>query len=540
MIRFFVFVVAATIFSLRPCTAQMNAKQAEKKEEDKKSKREAFFENERPKTILETTIDEKQYQVGPGDELLISVLGQVNEFFRIPISPEGKVVVPSVSVIDVKELLLIEAKKKIITEIRKVYPTVDVSVDIVALRQFRIHVTGAVTKSGAVTVSGVDRVSYAIEQAEQSVGSMRNIVVKNQNGRTKRADLIRKRNTGSLEADPFLSEGDVIYVPNIYAQFYIWGSVHVSGPYEFVQGERLSDVILLSGGLSFGADSLEAQIVRFKQDTGRTFERIVIDLVHILKNPTDTTENLLIHPDDRIFIRQKYLFHPKANITINGEVVRPGEYAIQEGVTKITDVITQAGGFTPDVAIEGILIYRHRDIEGIDVEFERLKKIPYNDMNKTEKAYFKAKSRQELPPVQTDFSKLFEGGRINETYNVLLKPYDLIQVTRIKKTVTLVGGIIHAGVLDYIPGKNYKYYIEKAGGYTKIAKKGDVTIIKSFGQQWNEAEDNAKIDDGDVIFVPEKEPIDGWQLFKDVLAIAGQVAAITSTLILVIYTVKNY
>lgn len=540
MMKFVSILVAISFFIVQPCMAQLTSKQEEKKEEDKKSGRELSFESDKAQVILESTIDENQYQVGPGDELLISILGQVNEFFRIPISPEGKVVVPSVSVIDVKELLLIEAKKKIITEIRKVYPTVDVSVDIVALRKFRVQVTGMVVKSGAVTVSGVDRVSFAIEQSDKSKGSMRNIIVRNQNGKVKRADLIKKMHTGSMEADPFLSEGDVVNVPNIYAQFYVWGSVLISGPYEFVQGERISDVIALSGGLSFGADSLEAEIIRFKQDTGRSFERIVIDLVHILKNPIDTTANLLIHPDDRIFIRQKYLFHPKANVTINGEVIRPGEYAIQEGVTKITDVITQAGGFTPDVAIEGILIYRHKDIEGIDVEFERLKKIPYNEMNKTEKAYFKAKSRQELPPVQTDFSKLFENGKINEAYNIYLKPYDLIQITRVKKTVTLVGGVLHAGVLDYVPGKNYKFYVEKAGGYTKIAKKGDVTIIKSFGQQWDEAEEDSKIEDGDVIFVPEKEPVDGWQLFKDILAITGQVAAITSTIILVIYTVRNY
>jgi protein involved in polysaccharide export with SLBB domain len=515
---------------------QVESKKSEN-EDDKKTESQSIFEQTTQTTYLETPIDANKYKVGPGDELLISILGQVNEFFRTPISPEGKVIIPSVSVVDVKELSLHKAKQNIIAEIRKVYPTVDVSVDLISLRRFRIQVTGLVNKVGDINVSGVDRVSKGLAAAGGSAASMRNILLRKQDGSVIRVDLVKKKNTGSLETDPFMSEGDMIYVPEVYSRFQVFGSVNIPGTYEFVIGERISDIIELCGGLSFGADSLETYLVRFKEDTGRSFNTLRIDLDRVIYNPLDTVHNLRIYPDDRIFFHQKYLFHPKANVSIHGEVLRTGNYAIVEGVTKITDIIAQAGGFTPDVAIELISIYRHRDIEGIDAEYERLKKVPYADMNDLEKSYFKAKSRQEQPPVQTDFKKLFDGGKVNERYNVTLKPHDVIVVTKAKKTVTLVGGVIHAGILDLVPEQNYKYYIEKAGGYKSIAKKRDVVIIKAFGQQWDDADEDIMIEDGDVIFIPEKEPIDGWQLFKDILSITGQLAAITSTIILVIYTV---
>lgn len=539
MVRFFVFIITVSVLLAQPCMGQLESKRSEN-EDDKKSESRSIFERTVEATYLETPIDANKYKVGPGDVLLISILGQVNEFFNTPISPEGKVIIPSVSVVDVKETSLYDAKQKIVTEIRKVYPTVDVSVDLMTLRRFRVQITGMVNKVGAVNVSGVDRVSKALYEAGGSTASMRNIILRNQNGSVTGVDLIKKKNTGSLDTDPFLSEGDVVYVPDIYSQFHVSGSVNIPGMYEYVTGERISDIIELCGGLSFGADSLEANIVRFKKDTGRSFESLRIDLDRVVRSPSDTSSNLRIYPDDRIFFRQKHLFHPKSNVTIQGEVLRPGDYAIEEGVTKITDIVAQAGGFTPDVAIELITVYRHRDIEGIDAEYERLKKVPYADMNDLEKSYFKAKSRQEQPPVQTDFKKLFDNGKVNERYDVTLKPHDVIVVTKAKKTVTLVGGVIHAGILDFIPDQNYKYYIEKAGGYKAIAKRRDVVVIKAFGQQWDDADEDIMIEDGDVIFVPEKEPVDGWQLFKDILAITGQVAAITSTVILVIYTVKNY
>lgn len=537
MLRFFVLIITVfSVFLAQPCMGQVESKKSEN-EDDKKTESQSIFEQTTQTTYLETPIDANKYKVGPGDELLISILGQVNEFFRTPISPEGKVIIPSVSVVDVKELSLHKAKQNIIAEIRKVYPTVDVSVDLISLRRFRIQVTGLVNKVGDINVSGVDRVSKGLAAAGGSAASMRNILLRKQDGSVIRVDLVKKKNTGSLETDPFMSEGDMIYVPEVYSRFQVFGSVNIPGTYEFVIGERISDIIELCGGLSFGADSLETYLVRFKEDTGRSFNTLRIDLDRVIYNPLDTVHNLRIYPDDRIFFHQKYLFHPKANVSIHGEVLRTGNYAIVEGVTKITDIIAQAGGFTPDVAIELISIYRHRDIEGIDAEYERLKKVPYADMNDLEKSYFKAKSRQEQPPVQTDFKKLFDGGKVNERYNVTLKPHDVIVVTKAKKTVTLVGGVIHAGILDLVPEQNYKYYIEKAGGYKSIAKKRDVVIIKAFGQQWDDADEDIMIEDGDVIFIPEKEPIDGWQLFKDILSITGQLAAITSTIILVIYTV---
>ncbi len=539
MMKFVSILVAISFFIVQPCMAQLTSKQEEKKEEDKKSGPQSIFEQTAQAVYLETPIDANKYKVGPGDELLVSILGQVNEFFKTPISPEGKVIIPSVSVVDVKELSLNEAKQKIVTEIRKVYPTVDVSVDLITLRRFRVQYTGMVNKVGAVNVAGVDRVSKGLYEAGGSTASLRNIILMNQSGSVARVDLIKKKNTGSLKTDPFLSEGDVVFVPDIYTQFHVFGSVNFPSTYEYVSGERISDIIELCGGLSFGVDSLEANIIRFKKDTGRSFENLKINLDRVIRNPLDTVNNLKINPDDRIFFRQKYLFHPKANVSIQGEVLFPGDYAIEEGVTKITDIIAQAGGFTPDVAIKLISVYRHKDVEGIDAEYERLKKVPYADMNDLEKSYFKAKSRQEQPPVQTDFKKLFDNGKVNERYNVTLKPHDVIVVTKSKRTVTLVGGVLHAGILDFVPEQNYKYYIEKAGGYKAIAKRRDVVVIKAFGQQWDDANEDIMIEDGDVIFVPEKEPIDGWQIFKDILAITGQVAAITSTIILVIYTVTN-
>src|SRR5262245_43963751 len=57
-------------------------------------------------TALESSVDPTQYKVGPGDQLLISIWGQVNQQFPVMISPEGILLIPTVKSIDVRDLSL--------------------------------------------------------------------------------------------------------------------------------------------------------------------------------------------------------------------------------------------------------------------------------------------------------------------------------------------------------------------------------------------------------------------------------------------------
>ncbi|MBX7150656.1 SLBB domain-containing protein [bacterium] len=490
---------------------------------------------------MESIIDPDQYYVGPGDQFVISIWGQVNESFPCFVSPEGMIVIPSVKEIDVRNLTLSQAKAKMKTEITKVYVNTDVSINLLAIRTFKVNITGLTRLNQSVIVSSVDRVSEAIRQAggfaDSLKSSQRNIQLRRKDGSIVRADLIRRNNTGNVSCDPSLSNGDVIFVPPVMAWVGVYGGVHIPDVYEYVRGERISDLIELSGGLEFGADSSEVELVRFKNDTGRTTVSYVLSLKDIMHG--DTTKDMRILPDDRIFIKKQSMFHPKAVMTVMGEVIHPGTYPIIEGKTRISEVIEAAGGYTQFASIGRMQLYRDKYTEGSDKEFERLKLTPIQDMNEIEKAYFKAKTRETFPTVQTDFRKLMANGKADPNYDILVKNNDSLYVPSIKKTVTIVGGALFPGILDWEPNKNYKYYIQKAGGYKEYAKRGDVKIIKALAQRWEDADNSDIIEDGDVIFIPERDPKDGWKVFLDTLSVVGQLAAITSTIILVYFTIKN-
>lgn len=540
------------ISHFNPCFAQRDTKRdmlkkinprTEKKDELKEKTSLSVTSSLLKKDALESEINADEYKVGPGDQLLISLWGQVNESFPAVVSPEGFVLVPSVKEIDVRNLTLNETKDRIRKEMKTIYTSMDISVSLMSLRSFRVQVTGLAEMPGSFVVSPIDRVSDVVAQAggitDSVQASLRNIQVRRKDGSVLKADLIRKAHTGDAKTDPVLRDGDVIFIPPKYSTIDIYGAVAIPGKYEFTHDETIHDIIELAGGLKFGADSAGIELVRFKDDTSRAYIFEKIDFRKVAARLSDKSVNLIIQPNDRIFARAIPKFQEKKNAFIRGEVRFPGTYSIVEGITKISDLIKAAGGFLPDAAISNIVVYRDIRYEGRDSEFERLQLTPVMDMNDIEKSYYKAKSRQYYPTVQTDFEQLFEGESINPKLDIFLKDGDVIDVARKKKTVRIIGGVVSPGIIDWLPDVDYMYYIQKCKGYSGRANKSEIRVIRPGTESWIQVSRKTEINDGDILFIPEKEPVDGWRIFRETVAMVGQLASITATIILIYYTVNK-
>ena len=507
-------------------------------QEEKKSEAEAKDkEKEIPEVtvlshILQLPVSPDEYTVGAGDQLAISIWGQVNEILKTVITPEDVVIIPTVGVIELKHLSLTQAKERIITAMKASYVNAEINVNILAIRQFKINVTGQVMKPQSIVLSGVHRVSDAIALAGGLLekASSRNIIVIREKKDTLFADLTWGKNTGDLSRDPLLYQNDVILVPKPYSNIFIEGAVRLADKYEFVAGETLKNAIRLAGGLKDNVDSTKVELTRFTGDGYTEITKIKVDLRKIFRS---SDEDIALQSDDRIFISSKTHYRRKTNVIVEGEVHFPGNYTIIEGTTTLSEVLGRAGGFTPDASIQNIMVTRSPLVKNPDPAFERLQNTPIEDMTDDERAYFKAKSRQLNPLVQTNYQSLFSKTKPDLSQDVFLKDDDRIIVPPVKSTITLIGGIVKPGIYDVVNDADFSEYLTRAGGFTEKAKQGDVKIIKANTGVWLEAGSSTSIADGDVIFVPEKEPVDKWAIFRDILTTVGQIAIIASTIVLI-------
>ena len=474
--------------------------------------------------VLDKNIDPQEYVVGPGDELVLILWGEISESFLLEITPEGKVLVPHVGEVLVKQLTLAQARVKIIEAVDKRYRNVEASVSLVKIRKFRVFVVGAVNLPGTYTATAVDRISMLIDQAGGFApgASRRNIQVKRQDSNTVGADLLRFIAVGDLEDNPYAVDGDVVTVPIQVDSVGVFGAVNVEGYYELKEGDRIGDLVEMSRGLVRDAYMEKAELVRFQEDR-KTSEHIFIDLAKAVVE-RDPEHDLLLQSEDVLLVRRIPEWHPEYLVEVRGQAVYPGHYTIEQNQTYLSDVVERAGGLKPDASLNQAKLIRTLYEGDPDLEFERLREMTRAEMSDDEYSYFKTKSRQLHQVVVVDFEKLFMNNDKSE--DVLLQRNDIIDIPALIKTVNVNGLVNDPGAVQYRAGEKLGYYIDQAGGYHWNARKSKVRVIKGSTGQWLKPSKVKGIEPGDIIWVPEKPERSYWSLFKDFVRVSAEIATV--------------
>lgn len=512
----FLFLTLIILISTSPVFAQETLEEIEARKVAEAKRAAEEFAAKRNFEAQDKIINPDEYIVGPGDELTIFFYGSFTREVRILITPEGSVLIPEFGEVYIGQISLTDAKQKILDALRKSYRNVEISITLSKLRKIKVSVDGEVYFPGVYTVSSMDRSTEAIELAGglKENASKRNIIL-TRAGKSFNVDLLLFARAGQTVNNPYLIEGDKIFVPPLQTKVgvvEIFGPVKVPDEYEFVDGERITDIVALAGGLRINADTNSAVLVRFEESHNMT-KSYQLDLKKILLNP-GSEQDWFLKPDDRLFIRSIPNYHPKAVVTIEGEVVMPGTYPVIEDTTTLYDVIQTAGGFTALASLDEAKMYRFGyNVMGA-TELDRQLKLSTDQLSEIEREYLLLRSDPDQGRVSIDFEELFV--RNNMSYNVTLKDRDRIIIPRLSNTVRIMGRVLRPGLITYREGATVDYYVERCGGFTKSANKGKIRIIKGTTGAITKPSGRIPIEVGDEILVPEKRDIDWWQVTKDV------------------------
>ncbi|MBD3344385.1 MAG: hypothetical protein GF401_04905 [Chitinivibrionales bacterium] len=481
--------------------------------------------------ILDKRIDPEKYTLGPGDEITISVWGNSEKNYVLLIDSEGRLQIPLVGSIHLAGKSLAEAKKEIKDEMMQIHKDVKITIILSAIRRFKCYVVGEVKQPGGYIITGVTRVSDLIDAAGgiNGSGKHRYIVIENQSKATRYADLDAFMKNNIIEANPYLVEGDRVFVPKTKDYISLRGAVQYEGNYDILDTEPLSSVIQAAGGIARGADTSKILVTRFV-DKHDQLEHITLSL--------SETGSFLIKKDDRIFIPYipEYRVHRK--VQIRGEVQFPGTYPIQKDKTTLLDIINMAGGLTDDAYLAGSKIVRRTFTKVGDREFERLKTVPVQALTPLERSYLKSKLTEEEGIVSLDFDDLINNGG-GDYYNITLRDNDVVTIARKSLTVKVTGAVVSPGLVSYKDGAHYKYYINKAGGFNTDARKRSIMIIKGGTEIWLKPRKAEKIEAGDAIWVPEKPYQDTWALSKDIILILGSIGTLLMSYITISTAIQD-
>lgn len=151
---------------------------------------------------MEGAVDAEAYLVGPGDGFMISIGGPQPLAVAIPVTADGRLILPDGEVIEADGRRLRDVRDDALAALRRTYRSVRVDVSLAQPRQFYVHVSGAVPMPGRYLALPVARVSDLLQLAFADTvnapvsnptyrPSLRNIDLTRRDGSTTSIDLAR-------------------------------------------------------------------------------------------------------------------------------------------------------------------------------------------------------------------------------------------------------------------------------------------------------------------------------------------------------------
>jgi protein involved in polysaccharide export with SLBB domain len=208
------------------------------------------------------------------------------------------------------------------------------------------------------------------------------------------------------------------------------------------------------------------------------------------------------------------------------------------GETTLSEIIARAGGFAPEASItESKLIRKYHNPDRLldNPDYARLMDIRLTDLKPEERQYFNYEAAIQRGAVAVDFVKLFN--HHDQSADVFLHDGDEIYVPSLRRTVNVFGQVINPGYVTYVEGVDYRYYLEKAGGFSKEADQEKVRVLKRDTKAWIEPGDT-KIEPGDEIFVSRKVRRPASVVFNTVRDILQTTTGVATVVLLIIQVQK--
>ncbi len=283
----------------------------------------------------------------------------------------------------------------------------------------------------------------------------------------------------------------------------ISGSVVKPGNYLRSEHLRLSDLLVLAGGILENAELTRIQV--FRRDTTNETKYSTAFIKDLPTDYWNITENsdFELQDYDHIEVSANPKIHTQQFIKLTGEIRYPGLYSIRFEGEKLSEIIARAGGFKETAYLDGAKFFRLGEKNSIQVPISLLRAMADDE--------------------SADNLTVYEGDSLDVPVN--------------KNVVTVSGEVYLKSDVLYKKGASLDYYLKQAGGLNKEADPDGITVTLPSGKKWEPAWfifPNPDIAAGSTITVPKKveeKNSNSLEILRDWVLIIANTAAITVGLV---------
>ena len=311
---------------------------------------------------------DSNYRLGPGDQLVLILTGEVELAHTLDVSREGFIVIPQVGQMSVANLTMGQLESLLYTRLARSYSGIRrgadaptrFSISVAKLRAIQVFVTGDVARPSSYRISSAATAMTALYAAggPTETGSLRQVIVRRGGQTVATLDVYDYLLRGDNAKDVRLENGDVLFVPPHGPRVRVLGEVIRPATYELRAGEDVRDALRAAGGFKATARTARIQLSRIVPPAERGAggqDRAIVDV-------TGSGAGIDALPAVEIRAGDELRVFPIADrirnqVRIVGHVWSPGRQAYRPGLS-LSEALRAAGGTKPDAYLGQVSISR--------------------------------------------------------------------------------------------------------------------------------------------------------------------------------------
>jgi protein involved in polysaccharide export with SLBB domain len=218
------------------------------------------------------------------------------------------------------------------------------------------------------------------------------------------------------------------------------GNVRNPGKILFRKGMTIEDLIAMSGGFASDAAYHRIELSRLQKDRSDVLSNKLVEItkLNVDASLSNSDAKFELSPQDYIYVPRLLNNKFLGDVKVRGEVLFPGNFALERRDETIKDIIARAGGLTQYSSIEDLQVFRHGTRIGVNLEQNASKDMA-----------------------------------------LLMLPGDSLYISRNDPFVEILGGVYNPQLIRF-ESSSFKSYISAAGGV-----KNKASLAKAYIQYGN-------------------------------------------------------
>ena len=323
----------------------------------------------------------------------------------------------------------------------------------------------------------------------------------------------------------------------------ISGPVRYPGEYPLPATGKVKDAIVMAGGLNDSALMLEAELARRTLDeNGVERTRIqTIDLASAMNNQV----NIDLQSRDRLMVKSIPLFGATRTITLQGEVLYPGEYTFSDGET-LAAVLQRAGGLTDNAFPRGVVFTREKlrvleaqrlleaekrlqgDLLGVQLEGDSFGGQSAQRVDQVKGLLDDVQSSRPVGRMVIDLQAVLTN---SDYQSIRLQDGDTLTIPTIPQAVSVFGEVQFPTSHLHVAGLTVDDYLDRSGGPTRQADENRVYVVMGVGSVMLPEKSawfgnrSQQLQPGDTVIMPiDVDRLNQLELWSNVSQIVYQMA----------------